>query len=115
RQVPLVAVATRTLKNRFGDSWVSPQEFQLPAAISRFLLGEHFLDLFPSSLGVYRKPGSDYELVKNTVTDSKDQADKVKLYPEAGTFKIVDGSSGPFYGTYHYGFSSRIGAGPYDR
>ncbi|HEV3037638.1 MAG TPA: hypothetical protein VHA33_07630 [Candidatus Angelobacter sp.] len=115
RQIPLFALATRTFKNRFGDSWVSPQEFQLPVMISRFLLAEHFLDLYKTSLGVYRKPGLDYELVQNTIRDGKVQADKMKLYPEVGTFKITDGAPGPFFGTYHYGFSSRIGAGPYDR
>ena len=116
RQVPLFAASQRTRASRFGNSWVSPREFELPAMIDRFLMAEHFLDLYPVSVGVYRKPGFDYELIQNNVVGGKVKVDKVRIYPEAGTFKIIDGTlTAPFFGTYHYGFSSRIGAGPYDR
>jgi hypothetical protein len=107
RQIPLFAEASRTKQSSFGDNWVSPQEFQLPTAISQLLMEANMSDLYPLSAGVFRKPGSDYQLVP---------ADKLKLFPEFGRFKITDASlAGPFFGTYHYGFSSRLGAGPYDR
>ncbi len=113
RQIPLYGAASRTKQASFGDNWVSPQEFQLPAAISRFLIDAHIAELYapspgvPASLGVFRKPGFDYEIVPPA---------KLKIFPEFGRFKITDGGlAGPFFGTYHYGFSSRIGAGPYDR
>jgi hypothetical protein len=107
RQIPLLAVAARTRQARFGDSWASPQEFQLAAPISQLLMDAYTPELYPAAAGVFRKPGSNYELVP---------ADKVRIFPEVGRFKIMDGTlPPPFFGTYHYGFSSQIGAGPYDR
>ncbi|HEY6393611.1 MAG TPA: hypothetical protein VIX89_20180 [Bryobacteraceae bacterium] len=113
RPIPLFAAAARTKKANFGDNWVSPEEFQLPGAISQFLMNAHGPELYPSvaggdlkSVGVYRV-GTGYELIP---------AEKLKIFPEVGRFQITDKTvTGPFFGTYHYGFASEIGAGPYDR
>jgi len=38
------------------------------------------------------------------------------IYPELGRFHVVNAPVGaPLFVTYHYGFSSTIGAGPYDK
>jgi hypothetical protein len=106
RQIPLFAAASRTKQANYGDNWVSPQEFQLPTAISQLLKDAHTPELYPLSVGVYRV-GTGYELIPSA---------SVEVFPEVGRFKITDTTlAGPFFGTYHYGFSSEIGAGPYDR
>ena len=121
RNVPLFAAAKRA----YGDAWVSPAEWQLPTPISTPLLRadlqmpveqQHLyaaidpadgVSILLRSLGVFRKPGSDYNLVGS---------DQVKLFPEIGRFHVLNSPANDVvYVTYHYGFSSNIGAGPYDR
>ena len=104
RFIPLFAAASRREARRFGDKWISPDEWQLPTAISTALLDAELANLYPRSVGVFRQPGADYVLVPPA---------SVKIYPELGRFRFT--GPGPVFGTYHYGFSSPIGAGPYDR
>jgi hypothetical protein len=114
RDIPLFAAASRKETKGFGDRWVSPEEFQLPMAIGEELWGTFRSALYPNppdalrSLGVFLKPGiAGYVLVNPADVD---------VYPERGRFKVHNPPvTGTVFGTYHYGFSSFIGAGPYDR
>lgn len=112
----------------FGDKWISPQEWQLPTPISQTLLEKDlksdqqklysFVDPTDStkieinSLGVFRrKPENSYELVS-----AAEPTPEVTIDPERGRFKILNPKpNDKFYVTYHYGFSSTIGAGSFDR
>ena len=117
REIPLFAKATRS----YGDNWVSPAEWQLPTPISTALLQadlklpsdqQHLyaaiaadgISIQLRSLGVFRKPGNFYDLVSS---------DQVKIFPERGRFSLT--TDDKVYVTYHYGFSSTIGSGPFDR
>ncbi|MEG4318626.1 MULTISPECIES: hypothetical protein [unclassified Microcoleus] len=133
---PLVGVFARSLP-AFDppDRWVSPAEWQLPAPISRSLLEldlqaqeqELYAAIDPTdstkvrvnSLGVYRKPGSFYELVPAAIPTPETPArpaPQVTIYPKYGRFKILNSQPDEnIYVTYHYGFSSTLGAGSYDR
>lgn len=121
REIPLFARSTRA----YGDNWVSPAEWQLPTPISSSLLqndlklpaSQQYLyaaidpvdgtSILPGSLGVFRKPGNFYDLVSS---------DTVKIFPERGRLTILNPpANDTIFVTYHYGFSSTIGAGPYDR
>jgi hypothetical protein len=106
REIELFAAPSRKTEQRYGDLWVSPQEWQLPAPIDQRLYDADAALLYPQSFGVYHRPGSDYELVPQG---------GVVAWPALGRFHDVIGAAGPTYAAYHYGFSSTIGAGPYDR
>lgn len=133
REVPLFAVSSRA----FGDNWISPQEWQLPTPIARALLRAALADpvaeplyavidpvdgvtLHPNSLGVFTKPGSFYELIDASQVTAYPEAPntthEVMIFPECGRLRILHPPlNGPLSVTYHYGFSSTIGAGLYDR
>jgi hypothetical protein len=120
REIPLFAVASRP----FGDQWISPEEWQLPTPITGPLLDAALADpdreplyavIDPTdgvsvrlnSLGVFRRPGTFYNLVT---------ASQVIIDAERGRFKTLSPPANDrVFVTYHYGFSSTIGAGPYDR
>jgi hypothetical protein len=119
RDIPLFAAARET--GQYGATWISPREEQLPGAISQTLLDANTdaasdavaVRLYPTSLAVWPTPvppSDDYALTAHEVT----------IRPERGRFQA--GESPPrgspptgVWSTYHYGFSSEIGAGPYDR
>jgi hypothetical protein len=132
RETPLFAASSRPL----GDTWVSPQEWQLPTPISSPLLRASLADpqaqplyaaldpdgvtLQPNSLGVFTEPGSFYELVDvsqvTTSPEAPNTTHQIMLFPETGRFAVLHPPlNGPVTVTYHYGFSAAIGAGPYDR
>ena len=131
REVPLFAVSSRP---PYSDAWVSPQEGQLPTPISTPLLHASLTDpnapqlyaamapdgitLEPNSFGFFTKPGSFYELVDAaaiaTLPIETGTAAQVVVHPETGRFSLLTPLSGITV-TYHYGFPSEIGAGPYDR
>ena len=119
RDIPLFAAARET--EQFGANWLSPTEEQLPGPISQTLYDTNTaasiaavpIKLYPTSLAVWPMPdppSDDYALT----------ASQVLIRPERGRF-FFNGSpplASPLNGlwdTYHYGFSSEIGAGPYDR
>jgi hypothetical protein len=104
RLIPLFAAASRREEKQFGDKWTPPDEWQLPTPISAALLDAERPNLYRRSVGVYQQPGADYVLVA---------AGAVKIFPELGRFRFT--GPGPVFGTYRYGFSAQIGAGPYDR
>jgi hypothetical protein len=134
RMIPLFAAASRN-SSSYGDNWVSPQEWQLPGLISLALMqtaleNPQQIALYATavdtvaaysvtnnSLGVYSFPGSYYELLNSALFLNANR--QPTIYPEQGVFKVVPPPSNPptppFFVTYNYGFSSTIGAGPYDR
>jgi hypothetical protein len=132
REIPLFAASTRPL----GDSWVSPQEWQLPSPISTPLLRSAltlpaaqplYAALAPdgitveeNSLGFFTLPGSFYELVDvSEITTAPEPANAsfpLLVFPETGRFAVLPpGLDGPVTVTYHYGFSGPMAAGAYDR
>ncbi len=127
RDIPLFAASSRA----FGDAWRSPQEWELPTPISAPLLQSALTDpaderlysalatdgvtLLPNSLGVFRRPGVFYDIVpaSNFIDPATHRA---TIFPEVGKLKVLNAPlNDQIYVTYHYGFSSTIGAGPYDR
>jgi hypothetical protein len=131
RELPLFAVSSRV----YGDTWVSPEEWQLPTPISTLLLQSALANaaakslyagtapdgtLLPNALGVFTQPGSLYELVDasqvTTYPESPGTSHQIMIFPEIGKLKVLHPPlNGPIFVRYHYGFSSTIGAGPYDR
>jgi hypothetical protein len=132
RQSPLFAVSARP---PYSDAWVSPQEGQLPTPISTPLLRASLTDpqapplysamapdgitIEPNAFGIFTRPGSFFELVDPSLITTFPQAGggggQVAIHPENGRFAVLSPLNGPITVTYHYGFPSNIGAGPYDR
>ena len=137
REIRLFAVSDST---RYGDNWVSPAEWQLPTPISQSLLQadlqlpiapqnqQHLYAMLEQeadgkykvdnrSLGVFDDQGQlilgDQITADPTLTSPLNAA--FFIDPVHG--KLIRRSYGQaqFFTTYTYGFSSRIGAGPYDR
>jgi hypothetical protein len=141
RQVPLFAAsaqAAATIRPLQGswDTWVSPQEWQLPTPISTPLLSSALanpqtqplyaaldtdgITLQPNSLGIFTMPGSFYELIDGSeiTTYPEDSATthEIMIFPEIGQFGVLQPPlDGPITVSYNYGFSAPMGAGPYDR
>jgi hypothetical protein len=131
RQSPLFSVSSRPL----GDTWVSPQEGQLPTPISTPLLAASLTDpqapaiyaaiasdgitIKPNSFGIFSQPGSFYELLNSSLVTTlplrTGSPAQVVVHPETGEFAVMSPLNGPITVTYNFGFSSEIGAGPYDR
>lgn len=120
RFIPLFAARRRA----FGNSWVSPAEWQLPNPISRELLAASLADpasmplyasldptdgvtIRPNALGIYGRVG---------VTDNLAPASTLDIWPDLGRFRVKGAKpAGTLLCSYCCGFSSTIGAGPYDR
>jgi hypothetical protein len=132
RQIQLFAAASRTRSASYGDQWISPNEWQLPGPIAAPLMEAALKDpgtiplyaaidpsdgvtILPNSLGIFTKPLTEYALLP--IGQFIDPGIKRStLFPEIGRFRPVSPPAGePLFVTYHYGFSSTIGAGPYDR
>src|SRR6266508_5101390 len=104
------------------DDWLSPEEHEVPGPISADLLSAHFGDLYGfNSLFVRRKVGplpDDYaDVPANEVKpDPRVPVGRFFIDPVRGRTVAPAGvDDGPFLVDYHYGFTSEIGAGPYDR
>ena len=126
RDVPLFAAGTRA----YGDAWTSPEPWQLPAPLTRDVLAESLLSLYDvpaagqppeaevRSLGVYLAGAVLPALVPSAqvTADPNDSGAAFRIAPESGRLLagLLD-PGGPLLVTYHYGFPSTIGAGPYDR
>ncbi len=124
RDVPLYAALNRPL----GDTWVSPAEWQLPGPLRRGLFARERDNLYDGldstgallrrSVGVYALSGVAYDLVPgDTVTaDPHDLNAAFFLDPARGRLVARrQAPAGPLRVSYYYGFSSTLGAGPYDR
>ena len=115
RSIPLFAAASRK-SDQYGSKWVSPAEEQLPGPISQTLYDantkaspdDRAIELYPNSLAVLTTstPQSDTDIVP---------ADQVRIQTERGWFTYISSPPQNVWVRYHYGFSSDIGAGPYDR
>lgn len=106
RLAPLFARAARTAAS-YGNAWVSPDEWQLPGPVSAPLLRHYEAELYPDSVQVLRRAGS--------FEDEVDPS-QVVVHPELGTFRVTTPiPADELAVSYHYGFSSTIGAGPFDR
>jgi hypothetical protein len=121
RSIPLFA-AGRTASD-YGESWVSPSEAQLPTPITQPLFDAQFpptpgqsqngtiappFPLYPSSLGVFQTPDP-------TLDSDAISPESLRVQPPEGRFHVPSSASTPVWVKYHFGFSSTIGAGPYDR
>ncbi len=123
RDIALFAQDSRAIDQAeaYGSAWTSPIEAQLPTPISQNLLDfnetnaaeQAIVQLYPSSIAVFPMsdpPSNQYAIPATSLT----------LRPARGSFRW---SSSPPLGspppsisaTYCYGFSSNVGAGPYDR
>jgi hypothetical protein len=115
RSIPLFAAASRK-SDQYGSKWISPAEEQLPGAISQALydantktsLRDSAIKLYPNSLAVLSTPvpQSDTDIIP---------ADQIRIQTERGWFAYTGSPPQNVWVRYHYGFSSDIGAGPYDR
>jgi hypothetical protein len=109
RNIPLFA-ASRTSAD-YGDNWVTPAEGQLPTPISQALFDaqDPANPLYPVVMGVYPSSDPDATAVPLSMY--------LQIRPPSGRFfaSIHSPVSHLVWTTYHYGFSSEIGAGPYDR
>ncbi len=126
RDIPLFVADERT----YGDAWVSPADWQVPGPISRWLLQDEKANLCarydaasggvlaPGSVGIWLKSGISYEPVgpERISADPRDGSAEYRIDPERGRFAAVAAPvpDAPLV-TYHVGFASTIGAGPYDR
>jgi hypothetical protein len=114
REIPLFAGSSK----RFGDAWVSPEEWELPAPISTPLYRAETANLYATddayrSLGVYRDAGLSVIAAYNLLAPSD-----VAVLPERGLFTVQTPQANDdvlLRSAYHYGFSAPIGAGFYDR
>jgi hypothetical protein len=127
REIPLFAAAYHP----FGDRWISPAEWQLPTAISKPLLEQELQHLYTvqqgglinfNALGIFDSAGNLIPVAQVTA-DARDWTSRKTTFaflidPEKG--KVIKGNKAPtgdhnILLTYHYGFSSTIGAGAFDR
>jgi hypothetical protein len=112
REIQLFAADTRDAA-QYGDAWVTPDEWMLPTPIGTELLGEDAADLYasaqdPKSLSALSAAGGLVDLLA---------FDAVEIHPERGRLQLetaLPAGAVPRV-RYHYGFSSQIGAAPYDR
>jgi hypothetical protein len=123
RDIPLFAQASRTTEY-YGNNWVTPAEAQLPTPISQALLDANeklapstatppIFPLYPNSLAVFDTPTPAPEGDALPVAS-------LKIRPARGRFEYIGSPpiGSPPAGLWvqcFYGFSSAIGAGPYDR
>lgn len=134
RELPLFGANADS--RAFGDAWVSPAQWQLPGHLNTPLLELALGDpgQMPlwaatdplsgqtriNSLGVAQRPGPDFVVhpVAHTFARRKQavgDADALVVTAERGRFEYLSAPAGPVFATYHYGFASSVGAGPYDR
>jgi hypothetical protein len=127
RCIPLFAAKPPTSE----DNWVPREEWQLPTRISKPLLAAWLKQLYavqpdpahdtiqPNSLGVFDSQGHLIPVEQimadpRDLTDDEKKAIRFLINPERGLLVRCKNEDAGFV-TYHYGFSSTIGAGPYDR
>ena len=107
REIPLFARTQRSAE-RFGEHWISPDEWQLPVPIGQDLFDLQPDQLYPSSLAV---------LEGDTPPFSPMTLDRVVVDTERGRFRLQGAppAGDTVHVRYTYGFGSEIGAGPYDQ
>lgn len=119
RDVPLFAAGRGA--RAFGDIWVSPSEGQLPMPISQPLLDDDLalkdqgLGLYPVEPPATTMPPPVMAVAPADATDQPLPAKDLILRPAQGRFHDAASPPRSLLASYHYGFPSEIGAGPYDR
>ncbi len=131
REIPLFAAPVRA----FGDAWVSPAQWQLPTPISQPLLQAALAapDQYPlyaapdpvnvgavllNALGVFHLNAGVYDLVAGSQITADPRQLVAAFFIDPARGKLIGRNNAPggsIRVTYHYGFPSTIGAGPYDR
>lgn len=107
REIPLFALDFRD-PQQYGDTWVTPDEWMLPGRISGELLNRETAHLYPDSLEVVDvSPAGETQV----------PFAGLRVNPERGRFQPAAPPANAVARRvkYHHGFSSEIGAGPYDR
>ena len=109
RRIPLFARSNRiadTAITGFGEDWIAPDEWSLPVPVREPLWAAYPDRLYPASYSV--------DLAGGSAPTPRPRAD-VRIHPEVGTFSFTDptDTTKPVV-DYHFGFSSRIGAGGFD-
>src|SRR5208283_1449653 len=118
RDIALFAEDSRAIDQAqaYGSAWTSPIEAQLPTPVSQNLLDfnetnaaeQAIVQLYPSSIALFPMsdpPSNQYAIPATGLT----------LRPTRGRFRWSSSPPSNISTTYCYGFSSNIGAGPYDR
>jgi hypothetical protein len=130
RELPLFAASVRD----YGSKWKSPEEWQLPTPITAGLLAPALADppayplyasinpsdgsVIPNALGVFAFNAGVFDLVPASAltADPLNQSTPCYTDPVRGRlFTRSPATADHLRVSYHYGFSSTIGAGPYDR
>jgi hypothetical protein len=109
RRIPLFARSDRIDDSKitgFGEDWIAPDEWGLPVPVRETLWAAYPDELYPVSYSVDLAGG---------VTPTPRPRAEVRIHPETGVFSFADptDTTSPVV-DYHFGFSSRIGAGGYD-
>jgi hypothetical protein len=109
RKIPLFARSARAgaaKANSFGEDWISPSEWSLPTPVRETLWDAYPDQLYPTSFSVDLGGGPSPSPLPRS---------EVLIHPETGVFSYVNGQpDGAPVVTYHFGFSSPIGAGGFD-
>jgi hypothetical protein len=123
RDIPLFAAGDRP----HGDQWVSPEPHQLPGPITIESIRYQLAQLYrafpetpddPRSFAVYGLIGAQPDLIPPFDFAADPRRTEGKPWIDAERGRIIwptAPTDGPFLVSYHYGFSSEIGAGAYDR
>ena len=105
RRIPLFAPASRD-GSSFGEAWVSPDEWNLPVPVRETLSDSFPSELYGPAFTVGLGAGGTY---------AAGPASDVRIHPEQGLFSYLAAPpEGEILTTYHFGFSSMIGAGGFD-
>jgi hypothetical protein len=102
RDLPIFSITSRRATD-FEKRWLSPEQWELPGPLTRPLVMHDMAHFRPASFDVFNQAG--------TAVAAAD----VDVWPERGRFTLRATVVKPPTAIYTYGFSSRIGAGPYDR
>lgn len=109
RKIPLFATSNRiedATITGFGEDWIAPDEWGLPVPVRETLWAAYPDKLYPSAFSV--------DLAGGTAPTPQPRTDVV-IHPQTGVFSFADpaDTTAPVV-DYHFGFSSRIGAGGFD-
>ena len=98
-----------------GGAWASAHEWQVPGPLTRSLE----LAITDPGTGLPARPGyPDTVPARYGLSGGAQLAGTwpdIGLWPEIGRFETAGPPAEPFTVAYQYGFSSTVGAGPYDR
>ena len=109
RQIQLFAPSSRTAAS-FGDDWVSPNEWQLPAPVSEVLWNAYPDELYWSA--GQTSPSAFWVGLGGGGPPAPLTRDQVTVHPETGQFSFTASPpNGQIVTQYHFGFMSTIGAG----